>query len=85
MRRDPTQAVIVNVVLLTGRALELGVHGHVCEVQLMLDAWPFMRVSFSAIARLCVCDSGFCVRVCVSVYVFAAVCVCVAYTAVVFA
>jgi hypothetical protein len=43
-REHVMQAVIVNMVLQTVRAWELGVEGHVCEVQLMIDAWPFMRV-----------------------------------------
>ena len=40
------QAVIVNVAVSTGIARDLGVEGHICEVQLMLDVWPFMRVRF---------------------------------------
>ena len=39
------QAVIVNVAITTCLTRELGVENHICEVQLMLDIWSFMRVS----------------------------------------
>jgi hypothetical protein len=57
MRCTTTQAIIVNVVLQTGRAWELGVERHVCEVQLMLDAWPFMRVR-ACMSCACACLHG---------------------------
>ncbi len=45
-----SQAVVIHVVILTECARMLGVEMHVCEVQLMLDAWSFMQVHFQTIA-----------------------------------
>jgi hypothetical protein len=38
--------VIINVAVTTGLARDLGLENHICEVQLLLDVWPFMLVCF---------------------------------------
>ncbi len=50
------QAVIVNIAVTTSLARDLGVEGHICELQLMLDICPFMLVYSPIFFPLTGCD-----------------------------
>ncbi len=44
--------MIVNLAVSTGFTRDLGVEGHIGEVQLMLDIWSFMLVRFRDVCSM---------------------------------